>query len=35
MKSGTRVVSYVTKIPGWTELPESFEEEEVWLYRAP
>jgi hypothetical protein len=28
-------VSYVSKIPEWTELPESVEEEEVWLYRVP
>jgi precorrin-6B methylase 2 len=35
LRPGTRVVSYVSKIPEWTELPESVEEEEVWLYRVP
>lgn len=35
LRPGTRVVSYVSKIPDWTELPESLAEEEIWLYRVP
>lgn len=36
LRKGTRVVTNVGKIPGWTPDPESpGPEEEIWLYRAP
>lgn len=35
LRPGTRVVSYVSQVPGWTPLPESVKEAEIWLYRIP
>jgi protein-L-isoaspartate O-methyltransferase len=35
LRPGTRVASYVFRIPGWEPAEESLPEEEIWLYRVP